>query len=642
MCGIAGYVGGFIPGLVSRMNSAQAHRGPDGIGVFEDPQAGAALGHVRLAILDLTERAAQPMYSPDGRYVIVYNGIIYNFAELREPLVKDGLAFKSTCDTEVLLRGLEHHGESFLEKLNGLFAFALWDRRERNLLLASDPIGAKPLYYAEPVPGTLLFASEIKAICAHPQISREPDFVALQQHLAFCHSSADRTALKGVKRLRPGTLLRFCAETKSIQSRRYWRPSFSKTDLQDRSKAVDELRESIREATQRQLVSDVPVGSFLSGGLDSSLITAFGASQVNNDFRCYTVTYPASEYVLDYSIDTAEHARNLARLLGLKLQELEIKPQVASLWPKLVYHLDEPIVDPAAIACYLISKLAKEDGTTVLLSGQGGDELFGGYPRYRAMHFTEWFEYVPEFIRRMLSTNARLLPGSREGQLGIMLRRTRRVLSELHQNPDLRFLAYCTSTPEHEIKRILSPEFRAELKEGNSTDECIKHINEEGLSGVDRFLERDMSVYLPNHNLLYTDKMAMAVGLEARVPLLDMALINLVTHYPADWKLARSTTKAILRDAARGIVPDAIINRPKAGFGAPYRKWLRYDLEDLWNDLTSEAALKRRGWFNYASLKEARERSQAGSDDLYMLQWAVLTIELWARQFIDRNPSAGS
>ena len=638
MCGIAGLVGDFIPGLMARMNAAQGHRGPNGRGAFEDPAAAAALGHVRLAVLDLTELAAQPMQSPDGRYVLVFNGEIYNFVALRNALLKEGHRFSSSGDTEVLLRGLQHHGETFLGRLNGMFALALWDRRERALLLARDPLGVKPLYYAELGGGALLFASELKALCAHPAVRREPDFEALQEHLAYCHASDDRTALKGARRLPPGSLLRWHAAPRACRISRYWCPSFEGRPPPSRAEAREELKGLLEAATVRQMVSDVPVGVLLSGGLDSSLITAFARSRAGGGLRCFTISYPPEENVLDGHNLDAPYARRFARSLGLELEEIEIRPEVASLWPDLVYHLDEPIADPAAISAYLISRLAKQRGTSVLLSGQGGDEVFCGYPRYVAMRGTAWCDRIPRGIRRVLAAGARLLPGSREGAVGAGLRRARRVATALHEGPDERFLTYCASTAEAEITRVLSPDFVAALGGRRVKDAGLEHMRTEKLVGLQRLQERDLTVYLPNHNLLYTDKMSMAVGLEARVPFLDLELVAAALRYPFDWKLAGATTKALLREAARGVVPDEIIRRPKGGFGAPYRKWLRYDLAEMWEDLMNEAAVRRRGWFNHAALREARERSQAGKVDLYMLQWAVLTLELWARRFIDRDP----
>ncbi|MDS4021037.1 MAG: asparagine synthase (glutamine-hydrolyzing) [Candidatus Competibacter sp.] len=598
------------------MNAAQAHRGPDGQGVFEDPTAAIALGHGRLAILDLTPAAAQPMHSPDGRYVLVFNGEIYNFPDLRQDLIAKGHRFTSTGDTEVLLHGLMEYGIAFTERLNGIFAFALWDRRERDLWLARDPLGVKPLYYAEPAPGALLFASEIKALLQHPQLSREPDFSALQQHLAYCHAAGDRTAFKAVKRLPPGCWLRWRAG-RPLDLQRYWRAPFDREPLPDRRSALNDLRQHLQAATRRQRVADVPVGLLLSGGLDSSLLAALAAREAGAGLECFTVTYPPADNRLDRAAEDLPHARALARRLGLPLHEIDLRPQLTELWPRLIAHLDEPLADPAAIACYLICQLARQHGVKVLLSGQGGDELFCGYPRYQVFHATAGLDRWPLAPRRLIARLAAQLPGAREGRFGASLRRVRRVLTELAEPAVTRFLDLCANTPQAEISRIWSPAARDALRAETFRDDCQRHIAATGSNGLAAVQERDLAIYLPNHNLNYTDKMSMAVGVEARVPLLDLELVDTVTRYPYAWLLGRKT-KVLLREAARGLVPDSIIDRPKAGFGAPYRKWLRY-----------------------AALQDARARSQAGHDDLYMLQWAVLTMELWARRFIDQ-PSAGA
>jgi asparagine synthase (glutamine-hydrolysing) len=640
MCGIAGFVGGYVAGLVNRMNALQRHRGPDGEGVFQDAAEEVALGHVRLAILDLTDLAAQPMDSQDGRYVLVFNGEIYNFQELRTELAGLGHSFRSCGDTEVLLHGLQQFGPSYVKRLNGIFAFALWDRRKRELLLARDHLGVKPLYYTAAAPGTLLFASELKALCAYPGLPREPDFEVLQQHLAYCHASDERTAMKGISRLPPGAILSWSATTRQYSIQTYWRPDFHTAKSPDRGRAVEELRETIRDATRRQMVSDVPVGSFLSGGLDSSLITALAARKFGPAFEGYTITYPTSDNILDCFDDDAPHARNVAGQLGLKLREIEIRPDVTSLWPRLVYQLDEPLADPAAISCYLVCRLARDQGTKVLLSGQGADELFGGYPRYQLTAAMAPVNWTPRIVRSFVARSAALLPGAWQGQFGSGLRRVRRAAIALGDDADGRFLNYCASTPQAEISRVLTPQVRRELHGKSFKTTCVRHMKSRGLAGLDRFQERDLAIYLPNHNLLYTDKIGMAVGLEVRVPLLDLELVGKVLTYPPAWRLSRLTTKALLRDAARGILPDSIIDRRKAGFGAPYRKWLRYDLAEMWNDLMSEVSIRRRGWFDQAAVQAARTRSQAGSVDLYMLQWVLLTVELWARQFIDRCPGS--
>ena len=620
------------------MNAAQAHRGPDGQAVFEDPSAEVALGHVRLAILDLTDQASQPMMSDDGRFVIVFNGEIYNYRELRSSLQE---SCRSTGDTEVLLRGLQQYGVEFIDRLNGIFAIALWDNHKRHLLLARDQLGVKPLYYAEPEPGTLLFASEIKAICAHPGVRREPNFLALQQHMAFCHACGDHTALKGIWRLPAGHLLNWSAATRQSVIQPFWKPSFDVASNNNEDQAVEELRERLFTAVDRQMVSDVPVGTYLSGGLDSSLITKMAADK-GNVKGCYTITYPSEHNRLDQIQEDAPYARIVAKQLDVPLNEVEVSPDVTSLWPMLIRHLDEPIVDSAAIACYLISKLARDQGTKVLLSGQGADELFGGYPRYWAMHASRFSEFIPRPLAQLIAQSARFIPGAISGKAGGAFRRARKVLLEVSESPHQRFLNLCMKSRELDIYGILSDEFKAEVNGTAPSSSCFSRMHSHDLQGTSAYLERDLGVYLPNHNLLYTDKMSMAVGLEARVPLIDIDVAEYSTRLPVQWKVSRGQTKRILRKAAEGLISQDVIYRRKAGFGAPYRSWLRHDLADMWNELTSVEATNKRGWFRPEALQKIRQISQAGKADLYMLQWAVLTIELWARQFIDSNPSTAT
>lgn len=639
MCGIAGLVGAFVPELVSRMNAVQKHRGPDGQGVFEDPEAQVALGHVRLFILDLTPAAAQPMHSPDDRFVLVYNGEIYNFKELREVLISRRHHFTSTGDTEVLLHGLMEYGDSFLERLNGIFAFALWDRREQELLLVRDPIGVKPLYYCEPKPGTLLFASEIKALFAYSGLKREPNFEALQEHLARSHASGVHTVFKGIYRLGPGMMLKWRRSNKSPQIQPYWKPDFSQNSEKTYSESIESIRSSVQAAIKRQMVSDVPVGSFLSGGLDSSLITLLAVEHASEDFQCFTITYPSSENRLDQFIDDTPYAIKVSQLIGKPQIMINIKPEVSSLLERLIWHMDEPIADPAIIASYLISQYARKNGTTVLLCGQGADELFGGYPRYQAMSLVNLLQIVPPFIQKWIAKGSTLIPGALEGSMGAKLRRIRRVLSEMMDQPDNRFMAYCSATSDQSTYRVLHSDIREMLGNRSSAKQSLSMIQSCDANNGNKYLYRDFIDYLPNHNLLYMDKTSMTEGVEARVPLLDLEIVEKVTSLPFKWKVSGLKTKKILRDVARGIVPDEIIRRPKAGFGAPYRKWLRYDLHEMWDELTSEMALRRRGWFDPEGVMEIRRLSQTGNIDLYMLQWSVLTIELWARQFIDQNPA---
>jgi len=287
----------------------------------------------------------------------------------------------------------------------------------------------------------------------------------------------------------------------------------------------------------------------------------------------------------------------------------------------------------------LIGQYARKNGTVVLLSGQGADELFGGYPRYQAMNLVNFFQILPSFIQGWVVKGSALIPGAVEGSLGAKLRRIRRVLSEINDPPDNRFMAFCSATPDSYICHVLHPSVCEILKDRSSAEQSLSMIQSFSASNGNKYLYRDFIDYLPNHNLLYMDKMSMAEGTETRVPLLDLEIVKKATSLPFEWKVSGLKTKKILRDAAKGIVPDKIIHRAKTGFGAPYRKWLRYDLNEMWNEITSDMALSRRGWFDLNGVREIRRLSQAGNIDLYMLQWAILTIELWARQFIDRNPA---
>ncbi|OSM02133.1 putative asparagine synthetase [Magnetofaba australis IT-1] len=631
------------------MNRVQRHRGPDGDGVFEDPRAPLNLGHVRLSILDLTPSAAQPMHSADGRYVLSYNGEIYNFRELRAQLEAKGRTFRSSGDTEVLLQGLAEEGAAFLPRLNGMYALALWDRLTGSLLLARDPIGVKPLYYAQIDPRTLVFASEIKTLCAHPKLLRRPNFAAIQQHLSYIYASGEHTALQDVMRLPAGATLQWRPEgVEPPRIERFFDWRLGPTDAQGinapqaYAQESAHLRDALATAVSRQMVADTPVGSLLSGGLDSSLITALANRDIGAALRCFTITTPTAENQLDQAADDAPYARQLAADLHLPLHEIALRPKVADLWPQLVWHLDEPLSDPAAISCYLVSKLARDQGVPVLLSGQGADELFCGYPRYWAMQQTRGLDTLPQSARHLLAGAARLLPGARPGRLGALSRRVRRVLSEAALPPQQRFLNLCANTPQSAMDAIYTRAFADQLHGERGIDACYAAMTArpESLEQAQRW--RDLTVYLPNHNLNYLDKMGMAQSIEARVPLLDLEITARAARYPANWLVQGRVIKRILRSASQGIVPDAIIHRRKAGFGAPYRKWLRHDLAPMWEDVSQGETARTRGWFDPAALAQARTRSQEGVEDLYMLQWGVLTTELWARAFLDRNPATDS
>ncbi|MDW8002916.1 MAG: asparagine synthase (glutamine-hydrolyzing) [Deltaproteobacteria bacterium] len=637
MCGICGLVGAFVPGLIEKMNALQAHRGPDGRGVFEDKDDKVALGSVRLKVIDLSDRANQPMHSLDQRLVIVFNGEIYNFRELRRDLETKGYVFRTQSDTEVLLNGLIEYREEFIRKLNGIFAFAFWDRKTKRLLLARDPIGVKPLYYCEPKKGQLLFASEIKAFLGYRGFMREINFEALQEHLARCHASGNHTLFKGVFRLPPGSYLLWESKTETFRIIKYWEPPLEWIDARDYTTSVEDLKGKIIAAIKRQMVSDVPIGAFLSGGLDSTLITILASKLEENEFYCYTISYPQSENILDQFVDDTPYALSVSQLIKKTHVFINIKPSVADLFPAVIWHLDEPIADPAVFAAYLISEFARRNGTIVLLSGQGADELFGGYPRYVAMNFYSLFKIMPRPIRVTISWIGNWLPGSYEGKWGAYLRRLKKVLAEVSHFPFRAFMSYSSPTSDEHIKLVLNKDVYEMLKGRDSAAFSYRLMENLGLCDGNAYLYRDLVDYLPNHNLLYMDKMSMAWGVEVRVPLIDIEIVETVTKMPYSWKVKGTKMKRILSDVAKDIVPEKIIKRKKTGFGAPYRKWLKYDLEKFWQDIMAEDAVRKRGWFDPKGVKTIRELSQKGKVDLYMLQWALLTCEVWARVFLDSD-----
>jgi asparagine synthase (glutamine-hydrolysing) len=358
--------------------------------------------------------------------------------------------------------------------------------------------------------------------------------------------------------------------------------------------------------------------------------------ELGTDFDSYTSAYTELDNTLGEPNADLPYARLLAKKLGLKLREITIAPDVAELLPKLLFHLDEPLVDPAAVTSYLMSSAARQDGNKVLLSGHGADEMFLG-GSYLTLRKTSWVDSLPTVLRGLAGRLEDQLPGllAPEGQS--VPRRARRFLQIVASDPSARYLSYCTFSRGANLAALFSADARQALGSAKYNDDCLAHMESRALEGFNRYRDRNLSIYTPNHNLAYADKMAMAVGLEVRVPYLDIEVVKQACSYPYELLIQGHTPKWILREAARGVLPDEIIDRPKAGLGAPYRKWLRYDMEDLWHDATSREAIANRGWFDYDTVQRVRKMSLSGYADLYMMQWAIITIELWARQFIDRK-----
>ena len=632
MCGICGFAGRADNELVITMTGLLGHRGPDGCGTRSFPSVNggvpASLGHRRLSILDPGPRGAQPMCTPDGRYWITYNGEIYNFRELRAGLERGGRRFRSACDTEVVLAMYERYGADMLERLNGIFAMAIWDAEERALFLARDRLGVKPLYYAEQG-RTLYFASEIKALLAAlPRPSLRRDVVA--EYLTFLWVPDPDTLFKGIYKLLPGHYATFSGGRLEVTE--YWDMSFA-PEHHSEGEWAELLRDEVAAAIRRQMVSDVPLGSFLSGGIDSSAIVA-EMSRASD--RVTTFTVGASPRDLQHEIvpDDVRYARQIASRYRTDYHEQTLEPNVVELLPKLIWHLDEPVGDPAAIATYLICSAARRK-LTVILSGMGGDEIFAGYPRHLAAQLGRTFERLPlplrGSLRRLIEARLTL------GQPG-RLRGPRRNLMKLARGLDAapwdRYLTYSSYYLAPELAALLHPDVPA----GDPFRRHREYLEEvRGEHWLNQLLYLDIKTFLPCLNLAYTDKMSMAASAEVRVPLLDNAVVDLSGRIPPELKLHGLTRKYLFKRSMEDVLPREVIYRRKAGFGAPVRAWLVNDLEPMLDDLLSPDAVKRRGLFEPAEVRRLIAANRAGTEDNALRIWALLTLELWQQTFLDAD-----
>lgn len=633
MCGICGFVGRDDAALVKAMTETLAHRGPDGEGfecfAAENGRPPAAIGHRRLSIIDPTPRGAQPMAGPGARHWITYNGEIYNFRELRRELEGDGMTFSSDCDTEVLLAMYERHGIGMLGRLNGIFAFAIWDTGRGSLLLARDRLGVKPLYHAQH-DGTLYFASEVKALLtALPRPTLRPEAVA--DYLTFLWVPDPDTMFDGINKLPPGHYATFSDGRLSI--RQYWDMSFA-PDGGGQDVWAPRVRAAVGEAVRRQRVSDVPLGSFLSGGIDSSAIVA----ELSEAQKVTTYTVGFSQEDLGHEIvpDDIRYSRAIAAEFDVEYNERILEADVVDLLPKVVWHLDEPVADPAAITTYLICAAARER-LTVVLSGMGGDEVFAGYPRHLAARIAGAADILPASIRHRIraSTEGRLTMG-RPGRMRGPRRNLMKLLRGLDASPQERYLTYCSYYRPDELPSLLSDELQADVADHDPFRHHRSYFDKvRDEHWINQLLYTDLKTFLPCLNLTYTDKMSMAASTEVRVPLLDDEVVELSGRIPPNLKLHRLTRKYVFKKSMEGVLPRDVIWRPKAGFGAPVRAWLVRDLKPMLDDVLSPANVRARGLFDPHEVQRLRTANEAGTEDNALRLWALLTLELWQQAFVD-------
>ncbi len=655
MCGIVGYQGSFDAGLLSAMTDAVAHRGPDGQGAVllgADTGVATALGHRRLSIIDLSDAGSQPMCAvPDigggmlAGLTLVFNGEIYNFLELRAELEAAGHEFASRTDSEVLLHLYERDGVAMLEQLNGIFAFAIHDDRvsgrpdgiERgSLLLARDPMGVKPLYFAETTQG-FLFGSEIKALLEDPNLPRDIDPVALHNTLAYLWSPSPNTMLRAVRKLEPGSALVVTHGAVRRKWAFYEMPYDGVTSTKSEDALATELAERLRVAVERQLMADVPVGAFLSGGLDSSAIVAMMRNALPaKEITAFSIGF-ADLSDVEGNPNDLPYARRVAKHLDVRLEEIQIQPSAISRLPELVALLDEPQADPAPINALLIAERARDMGIPVLLSGAGGDDLFTGYRRHWALSFERRWAWLPKAARAGIQHATTRVGASGSAQSIPAVRRLAKMFAYAGDEPDRRMVSYFMWSTEQVRRALYTPDFAECVSAVDTAAPLLASLaqipNEH--DPIQRMLFLEARHFLADHNLNYTDRAGMAVGVEVRVPLLDLDLVRFATRIPSRWKQKGRVGKAIFKRAMEPYLPRDVIYRPKSGFGVPLRRWLRHELRPMVEDTLNESSLRKRGIFAPTAVRRLIDLDAEGRLDGSYTIFALMCIELWFRRFID-------
>jgi asparagine synthase (glutamine-hydrolysing) len=643
MCGIAGLISVNPERRVGAMLKAIEHRGYDDEGVWtsspDDAGWRACLGHRRLAIIDTSSAGHQPMLSADGRFSVTFNGEIYNYRELRRRLEGLGREFRTDTDTEVMLEAFAVWGvEGALPHLNGMFAFAVWDERERTLTLARDRLGIKPLFYAEAVGGegeSFVFGSEAKAILASGLVKAELDPEGLNQQLTFLWTPDPHTLFRGVKRLPPAHVLTWRDGETSV--REWWDVSF---DEIEEGRSEEWWRERVLETLERvvgmEMVADVPLGSFLSGGVDSSVIAALMKRHGRGRrVSTYTVGIEDEDLRFDIIPSDVPWARKVGELLDADYHETMLRPDVASLLPMLVRHLEMPLID-MAIPSYLVSREARET-LTVMLSGMGGDEVFAGYPRQLAMSLAGALDPVPAALRRpAMRAVASALPGGRPGRLTAPLRNAKKFAKSAALDFESRYMGFGTYFTDEAKQRLYTDETRARVGDGDAYYMHRRYFERCARAApLNRLLYVDLKTFLPCLNLDYTDRTSMAATLEVRVPFLNHELVELAARMPPRLKLRGLKRKYILKRAAESLLPREVIWRKKAGFGAPMRAWLRGPLRPLVDELLSEEVVRARGLFRPKEVRRVVESNLSGREDFGLQVLQLLTLEMWQREFLD-------
>lgn len=614
MCGICGFVGNNSQSVLERMTDIMSHRGPDDRGFYRDSDVG--LGHRRLSIIDL-KTGHQPIFNEEESLVLVYNGEIYNFKELRKELLKTGHVFKTNSDSEVIIHLYEEYGKNCVDYLRGMFAFAIWDKKKKELFLARDRFGIKPLYYTELHSGEFLFASEIKSLLQNDKIVREVDIEAFDQYFTFRYVPENKTMFKNIYKLEPGHIL--IRKNKKFKIEQYWDIEFG-DDESSKSEAdiVEDITALLTDSIEKRLISDVPLGAYLSGGLDSSFMVGLMSKLNHSPVETFSIGFD------DGKLDESKYAEIVAKHFNTIHHQLIAKSNSVELLEKVIWHLDEPMADAATIPTYMMSELTK-DFVKVVLSGEGADEVFAGYDKYKILTIGQKYSsLIPSKIFSFLSSVQRR---------NIKLLRICEYLSSCSEPADA-YLKLTSVFSDREKDLLYSDETKRKLGNSKTSIKIVKKYITKNDDFLNNLLYLDIKTWLPNDVLLKNDKMTMANSIEARVPFLDHIFTEEMAKIPVSMKLNGLTDKYILRKAMLPVVPEAIVKRKKHGFTVPIQRWMEGDLLDFSRNVLSKKNIEEKGFFNYKSVESLLNKNH--NNAFYRRQfWSILTFELWHQIFIE-------
>ena len=611
------------------MTRCLVHRGPDDQGLHLSANVG--LGHRRLSIIDLAG-GRQPIYNEDGTCCIVFNGEIYNFHELRRGLIERGHALRTHSDTETILHLYEEMGERCVEPLRGMFAFAIWNERAQELLLARDRVGKKPLFYACD-DQAIRFASELKSLLVDPAFRREIDLDALQDYLAFQYVPAPATIFRGARKLPPAHTLVWRRGQLSL--RRYWQLPYEPKLALGEAEACEGLREELDEAVRLRLESEVPLGCLLSGGVDSSAVVAFMRRHVSGSLRTFSIGFDEASH------NELPYARAVARQFDTVHEEFIVRPDAVAVLPRLVWHCDEPFSDSSALPTYYVAEITRRQ-VTVALNGDGGDESFAGYTRYLGHPLVRRWGMIPAPLRRALLRPAlRAMGGVLPGQSKIEQAQYLNDFSLM--SPDLAHIQFLLIFREYQRRALCAGPLAERAARRRPEELLLRLYHDAGLrEEIDRKLFTDVAAYLPGDLLVKMDRMTMAHGLEGRSPFLDHKLMEFAARLPGTMKLHDGTLKYILKKALEPILPGEILHRPKRGFGVPLAAWFRNELRTLTRDLLLSPEARGRGFFNPSAVEKLIDDHVSSRQNQHHRLWSLLSFELWCRTFLDRpNPADG-